>query len=82
MQALANAVNTNVGTVVTNAVEHSLADAAGDLAVGSAADTFGRLALGTDDSALTVEHCRLRVWPRSGGKTRQRTRSQQQRCRH
>ena len=54
MAALAAALNTDVGTVVTNAVQHSLADAAGDLAVGSAADTFGRLALGTDNYALTV----------------------------
>ena len=54
MAALAAAINTDVGTVVTNAVQHSLADAAGDLAVGSAADTFGKLALGTDNYALTV----------------------------
>lgn len=54
MQALAAALNTDVGTVVTNAVQHTLADAAGDLVVGSAADTFGRLELGTDNYALTV----------------------------
>ena len=58
IQALADAVNTDVGTLATTTpsapVLQTLADAAGDLAVGSAADTFGRLALGTDNYALTV----------------------------
>ena len=58
IQALADAVNTDVGTIATTTpsapVLQTLADAAGDLAVGSAADTFGRLALGTDNYALTV----------------------------
>ena len=58
IQALADAVNTDVGTIATTTpsapVLQTLADAAGDLAVGSAADTFGKLALGTDNYALTV----------------------------
>ena len=58
IQALADAVNTDVGTIAATTpsapVLQTLADAAGDLAVGSAADTFGKLALGTDNYALTV----------------------------
>ena len=55
MQALAAAVNTDVGTVVTNAVQHSLADAAGDVIVASANDAWARKALGTDNHVLTVD---------------------------
>ena len=55
MQALAAAVNTDVGTVVTNAVQHSLADAAGDIIVASANDAWARKALGTDNHVLTVD---------------------------
>lgn len=55
MQALADAVNTDVGAVVTNAVQHSLADAAGDVIVASANDAWARKALGTDNHVLTVD---------------------------
>lgn len=58
IQALADAVNTDVGTIATTTpsapVLQTLADAAGDLPVGSAADVFGKLAIGTDNYALTV----------------------------
>ncbi len=62
MQALAAAVNTDVGTVVTNAaaasaatIQNTLADAAGDLIVASANDTWAKKSLGTDNHVLTID---------------------------
>ena len=62
MQALADALNTDVGTVVTNAaaasaatIQNTLADAAGDLIVASANDLWAKKPLGTDNHVLTVD---------------------------
>ena len=59
MQALADAVNTDVGAIAATTpsapVLQTLADAAGDLIVASANDTFAKKSLGTDNHVLTVD---------------------------
>ena len=59
MQALADALNTDVGAIAATTpsapVLQTLADAAGDLIVASANDTFAKKSLGTDNHVLTVD---------------------------
>jgi hypothetical protein len=54
-EALADATETALGTVLDSAVNSTVIDAKGDLLVGTAADTLGRLPVGTNGQALVAD---------------------------